>query len=57
MSIAVPVNHSARIRQLAQQHPYLSPADIAENTGLPLKHVKAALGRREKRVQPKSRAR
>ncbi len=43
MPIAVPVNHSVRIRALAAKHPYLSPLDIAKLTGEAPKMVRAAL--------------
>lgn len=55
ISVAAPVNQSARARTLKQQHPYLTPEDIAATTGLRLANVKAALGKGELRKQPKSR--
>lgn len=57
MSIAVPINSSARARQLKALHPYLTPKDISETTGIPLARVKAALKAREARDRVKSRLR
>lgn len=54
-SIAAPINQSARVRALKQRHPYMTPADIAATTGLPISHVKAALGKGELRKKPKSK--
>ena len=55
MSIAVPVNASARVRELRDRQPHLTPAELASITGVPLKNVKAALQRRTARDKPKSR--
>lgn len=43
MSIAVSVNKSELVRQLAAREPNLSPAELSQRTGVPLKNVKAAL--------------
>ena len=56
MSIAVPVNASARVRELKDKQPHLTPAELASITGVPLKNVKAALQRHIGRDKPKSRA-
>lgn len=58
MSIAIPINSAARARQLKAQHSYLTPKDIAETTGIPLKNVKAALkaksgGKLKSRLRPR----
>lgn len=55
MSIAVSVNKSELVRQLAARDPNLSPADLAARTGVPLKNVKAAL-QKVRPDKPKSRA-
>lgn len=54
MSIAVAPSKADRVRQLALQHPYLTPHDIAATTGIRLPEVKVALKRR-RRDTPKSR--
>lgn len=55
LSVAAPMNQSARVRSLKEQHPYMTPEDIAATTGLRLANVKAALGKGELRKKPKSR--
>ena len=55
LSVAAPVNQSARVRALKQQHPYMTPEDIAATTGLRLANVKAALGKGELRKKPRSK--
>jgi hypothetical protein len=55
ISVAAPVNQSARVRALKQQHPYMSPEDIAATTGLRLANVRAALRKGEQRKKPKSK--
>lgn len=55
VSVAAPVNQSARVRALKAQHPYMTPEDIAATTGLHLANVTAALGKGEQRKKPKSR--
>ena len=41
--IAIPVNHSARIRAYAAKFPYLSPVELAKLTGDRPATVRAAL--------------
>jgi hypothetical protein len=53
--IAIQPNRSEQVRRLPKRHPYLTPDDIAQTTGLWLKGVKAALIRGQ-RDKPKSRA-
>jgi hypothetical protein len=53
--VAAPIRPAARIRLLHREHKLDAP-DIARLTGYPLKQVRAALGRREARDTPKSRA-
>jgi len=53
MSIAAPINASARIRRLASENK-LSPVDIAKLTGYDMKLIRAALGRGD-RDKPKSK--
>lgn len=55
-SIAAPVNQSARVRELRKRHPYFTDQDLVTLTGIPLKNVKAALGKGEARRNPKSAA-
>lgn len=56
ISIAAPVNQSARVRELRKQHPYFTDQDLVTLTGIPLKNVKAALGKGQGSDKPKSRA-
>ena len=54
MSIAAPINRSAQVRELHRREPQLTPAELAQRTGVPLPNVKAALRKRD-RGAPKSR--
>lgn len=45
ISVAVPVNKSARVRALKANHPYMTPEDIAATTGMRLDLVNAALSK------------
>lgn len=55
ISVAAPINQSARVRELKRQHTYMTPEDIAATTGLQLNQVKSALGKGELLKKPKSR--
>ena len=57
MSIAIKVNQAARARELKAQNPFMTEADIAALTGMPLKNVQNALQRRAKIDRRKSRVR
>ena len=54
MNIAVQPSNADQARLLAQKHPYLTPRDIVDMAGIPLREVKAALEHR-RRDKPKSR--
>lgn len=43
--ITTPANRSARLRALAERHPYMTPLDIAKLTGEPARLVQLALAR------------
>lgn len=58
MSIAIPINSAARVRQLKAERPDLSPSELASTAGIPLKNVKAALkakpgGKLKSRLRPR----
>lgn len=55
MSIAAPVNESARIRELKRRYPFFTHQDLAALTGIALKNVRAALEKGEINDRPKSR--
>lgn len=57
MSIAIKVNKAARARELKAQNPFMTEADIAAVTGMPLKNVQNALQRQPKGDLRKSRVR
>jgi len=57
ISVAAPVNQSARLRELKKRHPYFTNQDLVTLTGIPLKNVNAALAKGEARRKPKSKLR
>lgn len=55
VSVAAPVNQSARIREMNRRYPFFTAQDLATLTGMSLKNVRAALEKGEKNDRPKSR--
>lgn len=54
IAIAAPSNRSARLRALAERHPYMTPLDIAKLTGEPLRLVQLALTRDDDNAKGKA---
>ncbi len=57
MDIAVRPRNADRARQLKASAPFMTPGDIADVTGIPLRQVENALHRKPKGDKRKSRVR